>query len=755
MQAQEARESGTQEVLKLLQQPEDLNRLQELRVEYDNKARIASGALSSIVQSQVEATRNGLELLERSQRHVMKLKELCVEYDNKARIASGALSSIVQSQVEATRNGLELLERSQRHVMKLKGAIESIHDECAWVLSEIEDIIDLPQRAEMVLALLKDSANMLPAFEALTSAHAASIGLTTASIVSLVLADSVMDEELSGLMPYCPAWLSIPSWPGCTRTHFWDYDHQLAWGSNQTLVLSAGSLEMKGHFVQTTIPMPQAVDASLLGGPPRRAEEQEVLLYLMVPKIKPTLLVDCLRVIELQEQLDDMYKRTKMESTPKGFRKLLFRKIERHIAEKFQPVIEMGEATGKFNTKMKYDTNGDLVLDEVRDYLGNLVSVTRISPSTGVEEVVEDPQELQGIEIIEEESDLAIAYDFVSSCFPPSYAIFDRLVALYHGHLSLIIDSVGQKAKALSTKGSLRVMEFVRKYMCEPRPGPRGLLRTPGVTDFFRIMNEEIAVIMSIDDHGEVMFQTALCAVRIMQGFQIAEEAVISESSQMSFEMLCAQLNNNVECHDQSVEFAEEVQKQLSPEFRKQLDIDDVCRGFLEVAKIAAKRSAERFVEPSFNKRVAESALDVLVRRSINMFVISNPPITEAVVERMTADIDAAVQYFGEHMRPDRIQVAIKPLLDLRVAEITAAFDRLVVEYTNFTVDFMQHCLANRTLALLKKSEKDILAHVKTLALLKKSEKDILAHVKVVWKKLAEEKEGRAQAKGGAWFSWG
>eukprot|EP00798_Chlamydomonas_sp_ICE-L_P003974 gene3974-14053_t len=71
-----------------------------------------------------------------------------------------------------------------------------------------------------------------------------------------------------------------------SRTHYWDYDHLLAWGSNQTLVLSAGSLEMKGHFVQTTMPMPQAVDASLLGGPPGRAEEQEVLLFLMVPKIK-------------------------------------------------------------------------------------------------------------------------------------------------------------------------------------------------------------------------------------------------------------------------------------------------------------------------------------------------------------------------------------------------------------------------------------------------------------------------------------
>lgn len=36
------------------------------------------------------------------------------------------------------------------------------------VLNEIRDIIDLPDRAEMVLGLLEKPDNLLPAFEALT-----------------------------------------------------------------------------------------------------------------------------------------------------------------------------------------------------------------------------------------------------------------------------------------------------------------------------------------------------------------------------------------------------------------------------------------------------------------------------------------------------------------------------------------------------------------------------------------------------------
>ena len=43
------------------------------------------------------------------------------------------------------------------------------------------------------------------------------------------------------------------------------------------------------------------------------------------------------------------------------------------------------------------------MIEEQRDYLGNLTSLTRISPHTGKQEVVEDEADLRGIDIIEEE----------------------------------------------------------------------------------------------------------------------------------------------------------------------------------------------------------------------------------------------------------------------------------------------------------------------------------------------------------------
>lgn len=77
-QAVDAKEGGIAEVVKLLQQPEDLNRLPDLLLEYENKLRANKSTLSSVVQSQVEAARHGLELLDKSHRHIVKLRS-CLE----------------------------------------------------------------------------------------------------------------------------------------------------------------------------------------------------------------------------------------------------------------------------------------------------------------------------------------------------------------------------------------------------------------------------------------------------------------------------------------------------------------------------------------------------------------------------------------------------------------------------------------------------------------------------------------------------
>ena len=68
-------------MVRLLQHPEDLSRLSDIRTEYENRARVAKSSLSSMVQSQVEATRLGMELLDRSHRHILKLQAALDQID--------------------------------------------------------------------------------------------------------------------------------------------------------------------------------------------------------------------------------------------------------------------------------------------------------------------------------------------------------------------------------------------------------------------------------------------------------------------------------------------------------------------------------------------------------------------------------------------------------------------------------------------------------------------------------------------------
>lgn len=67
-QALEAKEQGIAEVLRLLSSPEDLKRLHELTVDYQNKLRANQQGISSVVQTQMEATRQGMGLLDKAHR---------------------------------------------------------------------------------------------------------------------------------------------------------------------------------------------------------------------------------------------------------------------------------------------------------------------------------------------------------------------------------------------------------------------------------------------------------------------------------------------------------------------------------------------------------------------------------------------------------------------------------------------------------------------------------------------------------------
>lgn len=407
--AGKAKQAGCQEVLKLLQEPEDLLKLPDLISEYASKAQANKASLSSLVRSQVEAARRGLDLVDKSHRHVLKLRS---NIDSIHRLCSEC-TSLVDHQ-----DKIRVLSQTHANLQK--------------VLAEIKDIIDLPDRAEVVLGLLDDPANILPAYEALTVLEGT--------------ADNARE----------------------------------AWNRN----VKAGQ-----HDMSSMMQYLQRVKSAM-------AQFEEVLWayleqYEELAQDNPMLLVDCLRIVEIQEGLDKQAAKTKGAGPePKRFRRRFQDMVAQQVAARFEPLLEAAPKCGQPNKKVRYTQEGDLVVAEERDYLGTLLSITLLDSMTGQQDTLTDPGRLRGVEVIEEEAfdekefldfvleelyavevRLAAAYDFVLPCFPPRHNIFDTIFQLHHVQVATVIDTIGQRANSLSTQGALRIMEFVRKYMCRPPCG--------------------------------------------------------------------------------------------------------------------------------------------------------------------------------------------------------------------------------------------------------------------------------------------
>ena len=70
---------------------------------------------------------------------------------------------------------------------------------------------------------------------------------------------------------------------------------------------------------------------------------------------------------------------------------------------------------------------------------------------------------------------------------------------------------------------------------------------------------KKVAVLEEIS-RGEALFAAAQRALLVMRRFVDAQRAQVAARRPLPLELLCALLNNNLECYAQSLEFAEHVQ---------------------------------------------------------------------------------------------------------------------------------------------------------------------------------------------------
>ena len=354
-----AKEEGVAEVLRLLAAPEDLVRLSALRAEYQQRLASNKAHLSNTVQSQLEAARSGTELLSHGQRSVVKLRAdldrmhrraptlggpmggsrreqgVCVATAPAQRAACARRCHPTLSSTAPTPFSSRLIPRTPRTPPP-----RSICRECATlidnsdvirelslaarnmaaVLDELADIVDLPQRAAAVEAMLGDDRCLVKAFE------------------ELALLEGIVAAARA-------AW---QQGTGRREAEMQDLSRRLS---------RVGEVSAK-------------LEAKLWG---------LVAGYQALAQRDPQLLVDVLRVVELQEALDAAGAKRKLAAVKrKHFRDKLFLELEGTLDGRFQPLLDAADACAVPNASNKFDQHGNRVTKEERDYLGNLTAVTRV-----------------------------------------------------------------------------------------------------------------------------------------------------------------------------------------------------------------------------------------------------------------------------------------------------------------------------------------------------------------------------------------
>lgn len=96
---------------------------------------------------------------------------------------------------------------------------------------------------------------------------------------------------------------------------------------------------------------------------------------------------------------------------------------------------------------------------------------------------------------------------------------------------------------------------LVGEYVMQPLVTAEGRVWTPSAVDLFRILNEQVAVVLNATAGGLLLLHVGAEAERVMLSFQKSVRQKLLEGD-LSLEQLCATANNNLRCHKLAEEFA-------------------------------------------------------------------------------------------------------------------------------------------------------------------------------------------------------